>query len=104
MERRLMALVKPRVRSDLTIVDLDGEATVYDDATGDLHTLNPTATIVLHLCDGSATINELSTELAGVFDTPKEEIEPQVRALLRKFRRAGLLEPDPRTRSEGAVA
>ena len=100
-----MAPVKPMLRGDLTVVDLDGEATIYDDATGDLHTLNPTATMVLHLCDGTATINELSAELANAFDMPSAEIEPQVRALLRKFRRAGLLEPAARNRNEeGAVA
>lgn len=99
-----MAALKPRIRGDLTIVDLDGEATVYDNASGDLHTLNPTATIVLHLCDGTATISELSTEIAGAFDMQVQEIEPQVRTLLRGFRKAGLLEPGSADRGEGAVA
>ena len=48
-----MPLVKPKARDDLTVVELDGEAVIYDEETTELHHLNPTATIVFALCDGS---------------------------------------------------
>jgi PqqD family protein of HPr-rel-A system len=86
---------RPRARGDLTVVELDGEAVVYDEATGNLHHLNPTATLIFSRCDGTATAAEISEELAAAFGLPREEIEPQVRRLLRALRRAELLErPD----------
>jgi len=89
-----VAASRPRVRrSGLTTVELDGEAVIYDDSSGELHHLNPTATIVFGLLDGTATIRELSSDIAKAFGMPPEEIEPQLRSLLRRFRKAGLLEP-----------
>ncbi len=62
-----MALVKPKVRDDLTVVELDGEAVIYDEETTELHHLNPTATIVFGLCDGTATMRrDLDRHLRGV--------------------------------------
>ena len=86
-----MAAVKPMARDDLTIVELDGEAVIYDEQTADLHHLNPTATIVFGLCDGTATVSELATDMAEAFQVPVEEVESQLRSLLRSFRSQGLL-------------
>lgn len=87
-----MPAIKPKIRADLALVELDGEAVIYNDDDGSLHHLNPTATIVLSCCDGTATIKQFSTELAEAFSVPADEIERQVRALLRDFRKKGLLE------------
>ena len=84
--------LKPKLRADLTVVELDGEAIVYHEETRKLHHLNPTATIVLDLCDGQSTIGELSAEIAGAFALDREEVERQVRTLLRNFRKEELLE------------
>jgi PqqD family protein of HPr-rel-A system len=83
--------LKPRVRDDLTVVELDGETVIYDERTGDLHHLNPTATIVLGLCDGTATVKEFSREIADAFGEPVVSVERQVRTLLKDLRKAGLL-------------
>ncbi len=88
-----MPAVKPRVREGLTIVELDGEAVIYDEETTELHHLNRTATIVLGLCDGSATMAEMAADLSAVFEAPLSEVEPEVRALVRRFRKVQLLEP-----------
>lgn len=82
---------RPRARDDLTVIELDGEAVVYDEGTGDLHHLNATATVVFSLCDGTATAAELAGELADVFAEPVERIEPQVRRLLRQMKVSGLI-------------
>ena len=87
-----MAAVKPKVREDLAVVEIDGEAVIYDERTGDLHHLNPTATIVLGLCDGTATVREFSSDLSDAFGVPAPDVERQVRALLRDLRKAGLME------------
>lgn len=102
-----MPAVKPRVRDDLTIVELDGETVVYDEETTELHHLNRTATIVFGLCDGSATMAEMAADLSAVFEVPREEVEPEVRALVRRFRKVQLLEPSGGSyvldRTEGAL-
>ncbi|MGQ0671114.1 MAG: HPr-rel-A system PqqD family peptide chaperone [Actinomycetota bacterium] len=85
--------MKPRAREEgLTIAHLDQEAVIYDERSGDLHHLNPTATLVFQLLDGSATIKELSADIAEAFGLNPEEVEGQVRSLVRRFRRAGLLD------------
>ena len=97
-----MPATKPRVRSDLTIVELDGEAVIYDEASGDLHHLNPTATLVLGLCDGTATGRQLAADIAEAFGLPHERVVADVHAALREFRRSKLLAPTERsTRARG---
>ena len=93
-----MPLARPQVRPDLTIVELDGEAVVYDEETTDLHRLNPTATIVLGLCDGESTLKEISNDISEAFGAPIEEVEPQVRTLIRRFRKVKLLVPSDSVR------
>ena len=66
----------------------------------ELHRLNPTATIVFGLCDGTATMAEMSAEIAEAFGVPIEQVEPQVRTLVRQLRRAKLLAYVP-NRTEG---
>jgi Coenzyme PQQ synthesis protein D (PqqD) len=90
-----MPAQKPKVRSDLTIVELEGEAVIYDDETRQVHYLNRTATIVFNLCDGTSTIKELSVDIADAFSRQEGEVERQVRTLIRSFREAGFLEGSP---------
>jgi PqqD family protein of HPr-rel-A system len=99
-----MPLTRPRVRSDLTVVELDGEAVIYDEETTDLHHLNPTATIVFGLCDGASTMKEISIDISEAFGAPIEEVEPQVRALIRRFRRVRLLMPSGSGAREGRTS
>ena len=71
-----MAATKPKVRDDLTVVELDGEAVIYDERTADLHHLNPTATIVFGLCDGTATMPRIAEEISEAFGVPADEVDP----------------------------
>jgi hypothetical protein len=91
----VMAAIKPKIRDDLTMVELDGEAVIYDGANGQLHYLNPTATLVFGLCDGRSTIRQFSEDIAQAFGVDRREIERQVRALLRQFKQAGFLNGAP---------
>jgi PqqD family protein of HPr-rel-A system len=88
---------RPRVRGDLTVVVLDGEAVVYDEVSGELHHLNASATVVFEMLDGTSTIRELAGDVADAFGQPPQEIEAQVRKLVRQFRQLGLLNGEPRT-------
>ncbi len=48
------------------------------------------------LCDGSATMAEMAADISAAFDVPVHEVEPEVRALIRRFRKVQLLEPNGR--------
>ncbi|MGH2554736.1 MAG: PqqD family protein [Actinomycetota bacterium] len=87
-----MPALKPKIRSDLSVVEMEGEAVIYDDLTNQIHYLNRTATIVFNLCDGRATIADFSRDIAEAFSLSQPEVERQVRALIRDFREAGFLE------------
>ncbi len=86
-----MPAARPRTREDLVVVELDGEAVIYDEVSGELHHLNPSATLVFSLFDGTATIHQIALELAEAFGVPAPEIESQVRTLTRQFRKLGLM-------------
>jgi hypothetical protein len=98
-----MALVRPKARDDITVVELDGEAVIFDEQSGALHRLNPTATIVFGLCDGTATIRDISRDICEAFGVPLTEVESQVRGVIRQFRKSKLLEPSLRNRREVSV-
>src|SRR5439155_4146972 len=87
-----MPASKPKVRHSLAVVELDGEAVVFDAATRRLHHLNPSATLVFHLLDGKATVKQHAARIAEAFVLPADEVEHQIRALVREFRKADLLE------------
>jgi PqqD family protein of HPr-rel-A system len=87
---------RPRVRADLTVVVLDGEAVVYDEVSGELHHLNASATMVFELLDGTSTIRQLAADVADAVGRPPQEIESQIRKLVRQFRQLGLLNGEPR--------
>ena len=82
---------RPRVRDDLTVVELDGEAVIHDEVNGDLHRLNTTATLVFSLLDGSATLEELATEIATAYEMPVDQIHRQVRQLVDQLAASHLL-------------
>ena len=84
---------RPKIRDDLHVVELDGEAIVYDEVTGDVHHLNSVATLVLELCDGTATFSEVAGDVASAVDDAPPDVERHVRRCIRTFRTVGLLEP-----------
>lgn len=87
--------LRPRVRTDVTVTELDGEAVIYDERSGDLHHLNAPATLVLGLCDGSATVEEMSAAIAEAFQRPVGEVTAQVSDLVEELRGSNIL-ADPR--------
>lgn len=89
-----MPRMKPKAREDLTVVELDGEAVIYDEVGGDLHQLNSSATIIFALCDGTQTVKQMSAEIAEVFSLASQDVEAQVRTVVRDLRSAGLLDEE----------
>ena len=90
-----MAALKPKARTDLPTVELDGELVIYDEHGKGLHHLNPTATVVYRCFDGQSTVREITDDIAEVSGLPPDRVERQVRRLLKDFREQGLIEGLP---------
>ncbi len=92
-----MPVTRPKARTTgVTVVELDGEAVIYDRRPGVLHHLNASATLVYRACDGSSTISEVAADIAEAVGEPVDRIEPDIRAAIRRLRRADLLQPSSR--------
>src|SRR5262245_36344371 len=89
----------------MRILDIDGEAVLYNPNDEVLHYLNHSAALVLDLCDGETTMREMADAISDVYEMPVEEIEPQVRAVVRDLRSRGVLLPtrEPRSSGNGAA-
>jgi PqqD family protein of HPr-rel-A system len=72
-------------------VELDGEAVIYDERNGDVHRLNPTATLVFSMLDGATTLDELARDLGEAYSQPVGRIEAQLRELVVQFGASHLL-------------
>ena len=86
-----MLALRPRTRADLVEVELDDELVILDEASGDLHHLNHTASAIFALCDGTSTIAEIAHEVAALFDRTPQEIRPEVDRFVGRLGEARLL-------------
>jgi PqqD family protein of HPr-rel-A system len=98
-----MPATKPGIREDVTLVEIDQEAVVYDPLSGLVHYLNPMASLVLQLCDGTATVKETIEQLAEAQEVTPEELAPSVKSLVKQFRNFGLVEPSAGARKLRAL-
>ena len=80
----------PRFRADVATVEVGDEAVLFEEDTGNLHQLDPIATIVCGFFDGQTSIADVVTDLAEGFDAPRETIETDVLAMIRRLGRLGL--------------
>ena len=88
-----MPATRPKIREELSLVPVGEEALVLDPRTGLVHYLNPLAALVLQLCDGTSTVTETIRDLADAYEVEPQEIEKQMRGLVRRFRKAALVTP-----------
>ena len=82
----------PRSRDTVVATEAEGEGILYDDATGGMQRLNPTATLIWSYCDGSLTITEIAAELAAAYNGDAAVIEGDVLQVVREFGRLSLLQ------------
>lgn len=90
----------PRRRGAVAIVELDGEAVLFDEATGTTHLLDQVATVVWKCFDGSGSVDELVEDLAAAFGAPRDVVAGDVLELARQAGGNGLLEGVARARPE----
>ena len=72
--------------------ELDGEAIVYSECTGDVHVLNATATLIWQHLDGQVTLDDLARDLSEVFLVPFAQVQADVLQVARTLAEDGLLD------------
>jgi Coenzyme PQQ synthesis protein D (PqqD) len=74
-------------RDDVTVVEVDGCASLYSPATANVVSLNETATQIWYRCDGSRTLGDIVDDVAAYYGVSPEAIAAQVSGVV-----AGLVE------------
>ncbi len=85
---------KPTRTPRLPWREIDGRAIVLQPAAGKVHELNPVATLLWRLSDGTRTLDQLSREVAGLFEVTESAALEDARGFVSSLSRLGLLAPD----------
>ncbi len=89
---RQASIIVPQRRADLDVQELDGEAVLFDRATGDTHKLNVTALHVWQRCDGRSTTREIAENLAECYQVDFESALDDVEQSLLGFAERQLIQ------------
>ena len=86
------AATLPRKRADVLELDMGDGVILYDDGSRLVHHLSPSASIVWHVCDGTADEAELAAEIAEELGLDRAEVAEHVRGALEELFALGLVE------------
>lgn len=86
-------MTRPRLRGDLRIRNIDGEAIVLDRKQDHMHSFNPTAACIVGAVDGERTIEEISAAICAQFEVSADQAWKDTVKTLAELERLGLLEP-----------
>jgi hypothetical protein len=81
----------PELRHDLERRDFDGESVVWSPIASFAMALDPVATLMLEVVDGSASISELADDVHETVAIPLPEARHQVARIVELYASAGLL-------------
>jgi len=82
-----MASRFPKAADGLERNEVEDGLIVYQESTDRVHHLNPTAAVILELCDGSRSTEEIAAavgETFGLPDPPEQETEACIEDLARE--------------------
>lgn len=92
---------RPRKRADVLELDMGDGFILYNHDSSLVHHLNPTAAIVWQLCEGEASVRQLSEEIALEYGVTVDNVEMQVVTLVAELDALGLLEDAGSAASHG---
>lgn len=75
---------RPKKSDGLEIDEVEDGFVVYQPDRARVHYLNPTAKLILELCDGTLTAAQIAGLIAGAFglpETPRTEVEDALATL-----------------------
>ncbi len=95
MEELQNLAMKPHPRSDIVDSERDvgEEVFLYNERSGDVHTLAGGAALVWLLCDGMRDLKSIANEIGSYFELPEHEVLPKVQESIAEFQSLGLLAP-----------
>jgi PqqD family protein of HPr-rel-A system len=93
----------PRQRFGVLELDMEGGVILYDDGSSLVHRLSPSASIVWKLCQGDASLRELTKDVAEAFGLDPSETEEQLSTTIAELDALGLVE-DSRPGEQGERA
>jgi hypothetical protein len=85
----------PARASWVATVELDGEAVLFDETSGNLHLLDPVATVVWRRFDGTLTVDDLASDLGETFAAEPSRVRDDLVTFVRELDRQRLLEGAP---------
>ena len=83
---------RPRARDDIVFRQIDEDFVVYDPVKDTTTLLNPSAAVILGLCDGTLSLQHIEEELARIFSIEREVATRDVANVIRELRLNGLIE------------
>jgi PqqD family protein of HPr-rel-A system len=87
-----MEMAVPNPGADVTLQRVGNEAILYDRRNGRTHVINNSAARIWELCDGRATVEEITGAFAAAYAIPASEVRADVAAILATFRDLCVLE------------
>jgi hypothetical protein len=81
-----------RLADHAVLIELDGEAVLFDERTSAVHVLNPTATVIASCLDGTTDLAAVVGELAAAFSADTAAMQADVLDVARSLGRQGLLD------------
>jgi PqqD family protein of HPr-rel-A system len=82
----------PRKRANALELDLEDGLILYNRDSSLVHHMNPSARIVWHLCDGTATLDEIARDIAEEYGQDRAEVAEQMAMLTAELDALGLIE------------
>jgi Coenzyme PQQ synthesis protein D (PqqD) len=83
---------RPRRREGVLDIDMGDGFILFDDASSLVHHLNPSATLIWQLCDGTGTVADLARDIAAEYELDEPTIRSQVAEVIAEFDALELVE------------
>lgn len=82
----------PRKAADVLELDMEDGLIVYNHDSSLVHHLNPSAAIVWRICDGEASVAQLSDEVANEYSLVGHNVQAELQSLVAELDALGLVE------------
>ncbi|MGH2701403.1 MAG: HPr-rel-A system PqqD family peptide chaperone [Actinomycetota bacterium] len=82
----------PRRAADVLELDMEDGLVVYNHDSSLVHHLNPSAALVWRICDGEASVAQLSAEVAEEYGLVRQNVQRELQSLVAEFDALGLVE------------
>ena len=86
----------PLKRADVLELDMGDGVVLYDSESSLIHHLNPSASILWHLSDGDASVEQLAVEVAEELRLDPTEVRGQLVGLVAELDALGLVQDGAR--------